>query len=81
MAMLTHSCALPLRPRNRPNTGTSTTYMAVRKPAFAVEGSSVMPSCCAALAKNSSVPHTRLARRRQRRSSGVFGAPVVPVLR
>ncbi len=47
MAMLTHSCALPLRPRNRPNTGTSTIKHGGRKPAFAVEGSSVMPSCCA----------------------------------
>jgi DNA-binding response OmpR family regulator len=33
--------------------------MAVRKPAFAVEGSSVMPSCCAALAKNSSKVFSR----------------------
>ena len=75
MAMLTHSCALPLRPRNRPNTGTSTTYMAVRKPAFAVEGSSVMPSCCAALARNSSVPHISPAFSSSLRSAAVLGLP------
>ena len=81
MATLSHSWGLPRRPSASPKMGTSTTYIAVRKPALAVEGFNVRPNCWAADATNSSVPHTRLARRRQRRSSGVFGAPVVPVLR
>ena len=75
MTMLTHSRALPLRPSASPNTGTSTTYMAVRKPALAVEGSRVMPVCCAADAANSSVPHTSPATSRVLRCCGVRGLP------
>ena len=79
--MLTHSCALPFRPRNRPNTGTSTTYMAVRKPAFAVDGLMVMPICCAADAANRRVPHTKPAASSFFFSAAVFGFASVPFLR
>ena len=79
--MLTHSCALPLRPKNRPNTGTSTTYMAVRKPALAVDGLRVMPICWAADAANRKVPHTRPAVSSFFFSAAVLGFASVPFLR
>ena len=81
MTTLSHSRGLPRRPRARPNTGTSTTYMAVRNPALAVEGFRVMPYCWAVEATNSRVPHKRLALFSSRRSCSVWGALVRPVCR
>ena len=75
MTMLSQSRALPRRPRNSPNTGTSTTYMAVRKPALAVEGLSVMPICWAAEAANSKVPQQSPAVSRSLLSAGALGQP------
>ena len=45
LVLLAQSWALPFRPRKRPNTGTITTYMAVRNAALAVDGLMVMPIC------------------------------------
>ena len=82
MTMLTQSCGLFLRPSASPNTGTSTTYIAVRKADFAVEfGLRVMPICCAADAANSKVPQIRLAFRRVFSCSPLGQPQAAPCLR
>ena len=73
MTILSQSCTFPRRPRKSPNTGTRTTYIAVRKPAFAVEGLMVMPICWAALAANRRVPQIRPAIKSVLRSALVAG--------
>ena len=75
MTMLSQSWAEPLRPSASPKTGTSTTYMAVRKPALAVEGLRVMPICWAAEAANRKVPQTTPAVSSSLRSAFVLGQP------
>ena len=76
MTMLSQSRALPRRPTNSPNTGTITTYIAVRNAALAVEGFSVMPICWAALAANRKVPQIKPAVPSVLRSAAVCGLPV-----
>ena len=75
MTMLTQSRALFRRPSASPNTGTSTTYMAVRKPALAVEGLRMMPICWAAEARKRNVPQTTPAVSRVLRSFLALGQP------
>ena len=54
-----HTGRLTLRLKNRPNTGTSTTYSAVRKPAFPASVPAVMPACWKFEAMASAVPQQK----------------------
>ena len=58
-ATATHTGRLTLRLKNRPNTGTSTTYSAVRKPAFPASVPAVMPACWKFEAMASAVPQQK----------------------
>ena len=58
-ATATHTGRLTLRFKNRPNTGTSTTYSAVRKPAFPASVPATMPACWKFEAMASAVPQQK----------------------
>ena len=68
-----HSPGRCRRPKKMPNTGTSTTYNAVKKPALAVLVPPT-PNCWAALAANSTVPQISPPRH-SRRGACQNGAP------
>ena len=54
-----HTGRLTLRLKNRPNTGTSTTYSAVRKPALPLSVPATMPACWKLEAMASAAPQHR----------------------
>lgn len=58
-ATATHTGGSTLRLKNRPNTGTSTTYSAVRKPALPLSVPATMPACWKFEAKASAVPQQK----------------------